>query len=207
MTSRPQHAGAATAAVPPAPSPTAAAALLWAAALRLASDVARHSGAAPASASAGRASNDFAPEWDALIGRWLGEERAAGGAAGEWSATFEYELDGTVLTHRTHGGLALESSGRATPARETLMTFFPQAGGRAAEAVRYDNAGQVLRVEATWSVDGRGLEMTSQPEAGEARWRWTWRLQDADTLDTRLERASPGGADFAMQAHGTLRRA
>jgi hypothetical protein len=187
-------------------SGTAGAAVLWAAALRLASDVARHSGPAPSTGSAARASTDFGREWDALIGRWLGEEHSAAGSASDWAATFEYELDGTVLTHRAYGGLSLEAGGIAASAREALMTFFPREQGREAEAVRYDNAGQVLRVEAVWSDDGRSLAMTSRPEADEPRWRWTWRFEDADTLDTRLERASPGGGDFASQARGTLRR-
>jgi hypothetical protein len=185
-------------------SGTAAAAVLWAAALRLAADVTRHSPAAARDAK-WPAAGDFGPPWEALVGRWRGEERAAGISAGELVATFDFELGGGVMTHRACGGAPALSPGSLP--HEALMTFFPRAGGRDADAVRYDNAGHALCLEATWSADGRGLVATSPAEAGEARWRWTWQLQDADTLYTRQERAATGCDDFATQASATLRRA
>jgi len=184
---------------------TAAAAVLWGAALRLAADVGRQS-AAPRRAGRARASSEFGPEWDALVGRWLGHEASASVSAGDLVATFDYELDGGVMTHRAHGGVSTEAAPAGLP-HEALMTFFPRAGGRDADAVRYDNAGQATRVEATWSDDGRALALTSLPEPGEARWRWTWRFEDAATLRTRLEHAAPGRDNFETRVRGTLRRA
>lgn len=184
---------------------TAAAAVLWAAALRLAADVARES-SAPGRAGGARASSEFGPEWDALLGCWLGHEASGSVSAGDLVATFDYELDGGVMTHRARGGVSDEGVPAGLP-HEALMTFFPRAGGHDADAVRYDNAGQATRVEAIWSDDGRALAMTTVPEAGDARWRWIWRFEDAGTLRTSLERAAPGRDDFETRARGTLRRA
>ena len=168
-----------------------AASVLWAAALGLEKAIRADScGGAPAASG-------FAPEWDALVGRWFGD-----GAPGTFaSATFRYELGGRVLTRR---GIARDA---ATGARhEDLMTIYPAPDGRGAEAMYHDRDGHVIHYAATWSHDGRSLVMLSVPEPGSPRYRLTWRLDDADTLVTSLEIAPPDTEAFAGHSGGTLMR-
>ena len=178
------------------------AAVLWAAALRMAGDVAARSPSAAPRAPGERASQDFAPAWDALLGRWLGEADGPASAAEGLVATFDYELDGGVLTHR-----AQASAPPGVTPYEVLMTFFPRPGGREADAVRFDNSGQALDLAGAWSADGRNLEMSSQPQADEPCWRLTWHFVDHDIVDTRLETAAAGTDAFLLHERGTLRRA
>jgi hypothetical protein len=168
-----------------------AASVLWAAALGLEKAIRADSCGGETAASG------FAPEWDALVGRWFGD-----GAPGIFaSATFRYELGGRVLTRR---GIARDA---ATGARhEDLMTIYPAADGRDAEAMYHDRDGHVIHYAATWSRDGRSLVMLSVPEPGSPRYRLTWRLADADTLATSLQIAAPDTEGFADHSGGILMR-
>jgi hypothetical protein len=169
----------------------AAASVLWAAALGLAKAI-----RADSDEDEPVAATSFAPEWDALVGRWFGD-----GTPGSFeSAYFRYELGGRVLTRR---GIAHDADGAR---HEDLMTIYPAADGRDAEVMYHDRDGHVIHYAVTWSADRRGLVLLSLPEAGAPRYRLTWRLDGADTLVTSLEIAPPGSEAFAGHSGGTLMR-
>jgi hypothetical protein len=188
--------------------------LLWAAALGLVAAMGAHAAGAPAPLTAAeRPPVVFAPEWDALIGRWLGqgEAGAANGTAPgprelAGAASFGYELDGRVMTRRNVADYP-PANGRAGRHHEDLMTIYPAPDGRNAEAMYYDNEGHVIHYAATWASDGRSLVMLSFPAEGEPRYRLTWRFVGFDRLVLTFDVAPPGSVEFASYAGGLMRRA
>jgi len=162
------------------------------------------SGAAPPGASE-RAPTVFAPAWDALVGRWIGIDDGRPGTA-SGATSFEYELDGRVLTRRNvvdYPG----SNGRAGVHHEDLMTIHPAPDGRDAEAMYYDNEGHVIHYAATWSSDEHVLVMLSLPDAGAPRFKLTFTFEQFDRLAVVFEIAPPGSVEFRRYVGGTMRRA
>jgi len=185
----------------------AGAAVIWAAALGLASAVSTQ----PAERSrrerlpGERPPPAFAPQWDAFVGRWRGEGdglpwHGVGGAA-----IFAYELDGRVLTRRSVVDYPGEA-GREGVHHEDLIQVYPAPGGIDAEAMYYDNEGHVIHYAATWTSDARTLVLQSLSEEDAPRYRQTWRFEDDDTLRLDFDVAGPGSAEFTHCASGTLRR-
>jgi hypothetical protein len=153
----------------------------------------------------------FAPVWDALIGRWLGQGGTASadgtGVAGvTGAASFDYELDGRVLVRRNVADYPT-AKGRPGLHHEDLMTIYPAPDGLHAEAMYYDNEGHVIHYAATWASDGRSLVLLSFPEDGAPRYRLTWTFAAFDKLSLTFDIAPAGTADFSSYAGGTLQRA
>lgn len=150
----------------------------------------------------------FAPVWDALVGRWLGQGDVADGGKGGLvgAASFEYELDGRVMTRRNVADYPAVD-GHAGLHHEDLMTIYPAPDGLHAEAMYYDNEGHVIHYAATWASDGRSLVMLSFPEDGAPRYRLTWRFVGFDRLALTFDVAAPGTVEFSSYAAGLLQRA
>jgi hypothetical protein len=151
----------------------------------------------------------FAPAWDALVGRWLGAADADAPrdapVPSSGAATFDYELDGRVLTRRHVTDLPA-AHGRPALHHEDLMTIYPAPDGRNAEAMYYDSEGHVVHYAATWSTDERTLVFLAFPEEGTPRLKLTWHFDDVDTLAQVVEVAPPGGVVFRRFDGGTLHR-
>jgi len=167
----------------------AGAALVWGAARAMATSLG--SAAAPASSR-------FAPPWDALVGRWI--DRGEGGAI-RGIVTFAYALDGQMLVRR--GALVPQEQGL----HADLMLITPAPDGRGADGLYHDSEGHVIAYAATWTDDGRGLDLVSEPEAGAPSYRQAWRFDDPDTLRVAFDFAAAGGGALARHAEGVLRRA
>jgi hypothetical protein len=150
----------------------------------------------------------FAPVWDSLVGRWLGQGDAASPAEGAvtGAASFAYDLDGRVLVRRNVADYPA-TKGHAGLHHEDLMTIYPAPDGLHAEAMYYDNEGHVIHYAATWASDGRSLVMLSFPEDGAPRYRLTWRFAGLDKLALTFDVAPPGSTAFASYAGGVLQRA
>ena len=150
----------------------------------------------------------FAPVWDSLVGRWLGQGDAAspdkGGVTG--AASFAYDLDGRVLVRRNVADYPA-TKGHAGLHHEDLMTIYPAPDGLHAEAMYFDNEGHVIHYAATWASDGRSLVMLSFPEDGAPRYRLTWSFVGLDKLALKFDVAPPGSTAFASYAGGVLQRA
>ena len=153
-----------------------------------------------------RAPTVFAPVWDALVGRWLGDGEATGTKGVKGAASFAYELDGRVLTRRNVADYP-PSNGRPGPHHEDLMTIYPAPDGMHAEAMYYDNEGHVIHYAATWASDGRSLVLLSFPEENAPRLRLTWKFAGPDRLAMDFDGAPPGTVDFKSYAGGVLTRA
>src|SRR5262249_47639053 len=91
-------------------------------------------------APAARAPTAFAPVWDALVGRWLGDGGTQDANGVKGATSFAYELDGRVLTRRNVADYP-PAGGRAGRHHEDLMTIYPAPDGQHAEAMYYDNEG------------------------------------------------------------------
>jgi hypothetical protein len=153
-----------------------------------------------------RAPTVFAPVWDGLVGRWLGEGDTKDARGVQGAASFAYELDGRVLTRRNVADYP-PANGRAGLHHEDLMTIYPAPDGLHAEAMYYDNEGHVIHYAATWASDGRSVVLLSFPEENAPRFRLTWRFIGLDRLATDFDVAAPGSADFKRYAGGVLVRA
>jgi hypothetical protein len=166
----------------------ASAALIWAGAREMAASL---GDVAPTS-------ERFAPAWDALVGRWI--DRGEGGAI-RGIVTFSYVLQGHMLLRR--GALVPQDQSL----HEDLMLVTPASDGRGAECMYYDSEGYVVTYGATWTDDGRGLDLVSEPEAGAPSYRQAWRFDDPDTLRVAFDFAKAGGGDLLHHAEGLLHRA
>ena len=165
----------------------ACAAVVWAAARKMAAEL---------DASTGRSALPTGA-WDAFLGRWADPE-AGGGVGGV--VTFSAALDGRMLVRR---GAVMPSGGAG---HEDLMLITPEADGSGADCMYQDSEGHVIQYAATWTDDGRGLELASVPSEDSPRYRQSWRLADADTLHVSFEFAPAGGAELAQYSQGALRR-
>jgi len=174
----------------------------------LACCAAAHAADAPSAplTPAERAPTAFAPVWDALVGRWLGDGGTQDASGVKGATSFAYELDGRVLTRRNVADYP-PAGGHAGRHHEDLMTIYPAPDGQHAEAMYYDNEGHVIHYAATWASDGRSLVMLSFPEDGAPRFRLTYRFVGLDRLAIDFDVAPPGTVDFKGYAGGVLARA
>ena len=166
----------------------ACAAVVWAAARRMAAEVAaaaQESVAAPAG-------------WEALLGRWVDKDDDG---AIRGIVSFTAALGGRMVVRRG----ALVPRGGAT--HEDLMLITPEGDARGADCMYQDSAGHVIQYAATWTDGGRGLELASASGADEPRYRQTWRLDDPDTLHVTFEFAPAGGGPLQRHSEGPLKRA
>jgi len=166
----------------------AAAAVLWAAARKMAAKVSG-AGQDPVTAPAG---------WNDLLGRWVDKDDDG---AIRGIVSFTAALGGRMLVRRG----ALVPRGGAT--HEDLMLITLDKDGRGARCLYQDSAGYLIDYVATWMDGGRGLELASVSGADEPRYRQAWRFDDPDTLHVTFEFAPPGGGPLVRHSEGPLKRA
>jgi hypothetical protein len=144
----------------------------------------------------------FGPQWQLLIGEWVGES-AAGGGSGQ--CAFRFGLDQHVIVRTNHAQLA-PSGGQSRAPHDDFMMIYPAASGETAEAVYVDNEGHVIHYDATWAADGNTLTFLSKPGPG-PQFRLVYTKVATDVLSVNFAMAPPGQpAAFKEYTSGRMRR-
>jgi len=165
----------------------ASAAVIWAGARDMAAQV----------LGPGRESVTAPAGWEAFLGRWVDKDKDG---AIRGIVSFTAALEGRMVVRR--GALVARGA-----RHEDLMLITPAEDGRGAECMYMDSAGYAIRYLATWTDGGRCLELASDSDAGEPRYRLTWRFDDPDTMRVTFELAPAGDGPLVRYAEGPLRRA
>ncbi len=141
-----------------------------------------------------------------LHGTWRGDGSGTPGQ-GSGTATFAPDLDGRVLVRRSHSEYPA-AGGRPAAVHDDLRVIHPAPGGRALQAVSFDNEGHVIEYDdVAVSPDGTRVVFTSEAEAGSPRFRLTYSRAGADAVDVTFEVAPPGAPDaFKPYVSGRTRR-
>jgi hypothetical protein len=138
-----------------------------------------------------------------LIGTWEGVGKGQPGE-GAGAFSFELSLDGAVLIRRSQSSYPATKE-RPASTHEDLMVIFPE-GGRM-HAIYFDNEGHVIRYEVTVAGTPRTVTLVSPPSPDAPRFRFVYRVVDANTVNGRFEIAPPGKPDaFALYIEGDARR-
>ena len=126
-----------------------------------------------------------------LIGEWSG---AGGGAAtgqGMGTYTFLSELDGKVLVRRSSADYPA-ANGRPAIHHVDVMTVYFESEGKAPEAIYFDNEGHVIHYAVETDAAGKVARFVSPEQAGQPRFRLTYRETAPGVVAGQFEVAPPG---------------
>lgn len=156
-----------------------------------------------ASMDAAPRSPDAWGEFQFLIGAWEGVGKGSPGS-GKGTFAFEPALGGSVLIRRSHSEYPA-AEGRPAAVHDDLMVVYRENGGT--RAVYFDNENHVIHYSIAFSSPPRTITLTSDAAANAPRFRFVYRMIDADTVNGRFEIAPPGKPDaFVTYIEGDARR-
>jgi len=140
--------------------------------------------------------------FDFVLGNWDLEPASTGGLRGRFS--FEPELDWRAVVHR------IQVTGAATPgsdgrANELLLLVFGESGQL--RSLYLDNDGKVVRFDVGFAHDTGTITFLSEPVAGQARQRFTYRPLSKDRLEVTSEASNADGSGpLQVTSRSTWRR-
>jgi hypothetical protein len=142
-------------------------------------------------------------EFRYLLGNWEGVGKGAPGTGGG-TFSFELALDGNVLIRRSHSEYPATKDRPAT-VHDDLMLVYPD--GARTRAIYFDNEKHVIQYTVTMSSSPRTITFTSPVVSSAPRFRFIYRVIDADTVNNRFEMAPAGKPDaFALYVEGDAKR-
>jgi hypothetical protein len=126
-----------------------------------------------------------------LIGEWTGEGGGGGAGQGAGSFSFTPQLGGKILVRRNVADYPA-ANGKPAVHHEDVMTVYLEAEGKAPEAIYFDNEGHVIHYVVEVNPSGKVVRFVSRVQAGEPRYRLTYREADKDLVTGQFELAPPG---------------
>ena len=139
------------------------------------------------------------------MGDWVAEGGGDTGA-GTGSFSFHPDLQGRVLVRKNVADYPAQS-GRPAYRHDDLMIIYPDAQGRPARAIFFDNESHVINYTVQTASDGRGAIFVGDIKAGEPRFRLSYRVA-GDKVEGLFEIAPPGKPEaFAKYLQWTAHRA
>jgi hypothetical protein len=141
-----------------------------------------------------------------LIGEFTGEGGGSGVGQGMGAYTFLPELGGKILMRRNVADYPAANGDPATH-HEDVMTVYAEADGRNLEAIYFDSEGHVIHYAVEVVNGGKSVTFTSAAQAGQPRYRLTYRDSGKGLVDGRFEVAPPGKPEaFTRYMEWTARR-
>jgi hypothetical protein len=129
-----------------------------------------------------------------LVGDWEGK---GGGSPGQAAGAFSFsrDLQQRVLVRRSHAEYPA-AQGRPAIVHDDLMVVYAPGEAGTPQAIYFDNEGHVIqyRVEldgAAVPAERRSATFISDAAPGIPRYRLTYRMTGADTVDIKFEIAPP----------------
>ncbi|HLX09943.1 MAG TPA: hypothetical protein VKY89_18950 [Thermoanaerobaculia bacterium] len=150
----------------------------------------------PASGNSGTADGLAALSF--LVGEWEG---VGGGGPGQGTGTFSFQRDlqQRVLVRHNHSEYPA-AAGRPAAVHDDLMVVYSQGEPPSLRAIYFDSEGHVIQyaVQLAGSAapaETRSVTFTSDAAPTSPRYRLTYRMTGADTVEIRFEIAPPGKPD------------
>jgi hypothetical protein len=138
-----------------------------------------------------------------LLGKWEGVGKGAPGTGGG-TFSFELALDGNVLIRHSHSEYPASKDRPATIHDDLMLVY---RDGDATKALYVDNEKHVIHYDVIVSASPRTITFTSPADPSAPRFRFIYRVIDADTVNNRFEMAPPGKPDaFALYIEGDAKR-
>ncbi len=152
----------------------------------------------PRPATIGAVAADALSGLSFLAGEWEG---VGGGGPGQGTGTFSFQRDlqQRVLVRRNHSEYPA-AAGRPAAVHDDLMVVYSQGEPLSLRAMYFDSEGHVIHyaVQLAGSAapaETRSVTFTSDAEPTSPRYRLTYRMTGADTVEIRFEIAPPGKPD------------
>jgi len=139
-----------------------------------------------------------------LVGEWQGIGSGAPGEA-TGGTTFSFELGGKVLLRKSWAKYPPKPGEKEGLSHEDLMIIYPASGGAPFRAVYFDNEGHVINYAVSFPDQANSAVFETEPGPPGPRFRLTYGLGSAGTLENVFWIAAPGG-DFKAYVQGTLKR-
>jgi hypothetical protein len=138
-------------------------------------------------------------KWNYLIGEWVGEHNGQPGQ-GEGKFSFQTDLDGNILVRKNHTVFPATAN-TAEIIHDDLLIIYPGTGNSNQEAIYFDNEGHTIKYKVSFT--DKSIILTSDISANATRFRFTYTMIDAKTINASFEMASPQAPeDFKMYLSG-----
>ena len=164
----------------------------------LAAQPASGRGGMPRPSTTGAAAADSLSGLSFLAGDWEG---VGGGVPGQGTGTFSFQSDlqQRVLVRHNHSAYPA-AAGRPAAVHDDLMVVYAEGEPAKLRAIYFDSEGHVIHyaVQLAGSAaptETRSVAFVSDVEPTSPRYRLTYRMTGADTVEIRFEIAPPGKPD------------
>jgi hypothetical protein len=138
-----------------------------------------------------------------MIGDWVGEGGGSSTGQGAGAYSFVPELGGKVLVRRN----VADYPGNPPIHHEDVMTVYLEADGKAPEAIYFDSEGHVIHYAMEVDAAAKTVRFVSGAQAGQPRYRLTYRETGKDLVAGLFEVAPPGKPEeFKKYMEWTARR-
>jgi hypothetical protein len=145
-----------------------------------------------------------------LVGEWAG---VGGGGPGQGAGAFSFQRDlqQQVLVRRNHAEYPA-AEGRPAVVHDDLMVVYSQGEAATPRAIYFDSEGHVILYgvqaeSAAVPAERRSITFISDAAPGSPRYRLTYRMTGADTVEIKFEIAPPARPDaFAPYITASARR-
>ncbi|MFH0761636.1 MAG: hypothetical protein V2A67_09060 [Bacteroidota bacterium] len=140
--------------------------------------------------------------WDSfkhLFGEWVGEGNGQPGQ-GIGSFTFATELEGNILTRRSHTAFPATAD-RPAFVHDDFMVIYPDYSGVPSKAIYWDNEHHTIEYAVSFS--DKAVVFTSAAMQNMPRFRLTYETIDAQTINVKFEMSNPQTPDeFRLYLEG-----
>jgi hypothetical protein len=133
-----------------------------------------------------------------LVGDWEG---VGGGGPGKGAGAFSFQRDlqQQVLVRRNHAEYPA-AEGRPAVVHDDLMVVYSQGEAATPRAIYFDSEGHVIHYSvqldsAAVPAEHRSVTFISDAAPGSPRYRLTYRMTGADTVEIKFEIAPPARPD------------
>ncbi len=133
------------------------------------------------------------PEWNFVLGDWLGEGSGNPGEGEGWF-TFKKDLDGNVLIRKSQT-IFPAANGKPETTHSDLMVTYLDNTGALTKAIYFDNEKHVINYAVSFNQADHSLVFTSAPQQNSPRFRLTYKSIDDASLSIDFEIAMPDQPD------------
>lgn len=145
------------------------------------------------------------PEWNFVLGEWIGDGTGAPGEAKGWF-TFNKDLDGNILVRKNHNLIPANNGKPAAIHDDLLVVYLDNAGGLT-KAIYFDNENHVINYAISFNQAEKTLTFTSEAQKNMPRFRLTYKAIDNNNLNIDFEFAPPAQPDaFSKYLSGKAHR-
>jgi hypothetical protein len=129
------------------------------------------------------------PEWNFVLGDWVGEATGKPGEGAGWF-TFNKELDGNILVRKSHTVFP-SVNGKPEAVHDDLLIVYLDNSGAMTKAIYFDNEKHVINYAVSFNQADNSLVFTSEIQQNMPRFRLTYKAIENNMLNIDFEFAPP----------------